>query len=141
MHVERVAILGSGVMGGGIALSLALAGCEVRLWGRRPAGVDEARVRVTGDAEFLVEQRLATEEEAARALASIDFTGDWARALADADLALEAAVEELALKQELLARAEEQLAPEAVTSSTTSSLSPTRIAEPLTRPERFVVAH
>jgi 3-hydroxybutyryl-CoA dehydrogenase len=139
--VQRVAILGSGVMGGGIALSLALAGCDVALWGRRAEGVAEARARVSRDAAFLAEQRLASVEEAERALAEIDFTTDWSRAVAGAHLALDAAAEDLAVKQELLARAEPELAPEALTSSTTSSLSATRIAEGLARPERFVVAH
>src|SRR5690349_6771452 len=116
-------------MGGGIALSLALAGCEVRLWGRRPEGVEEARGRVSADAAFLVEQRLATAEEAERALAAIDFTTDWSRAVEGAEVAMDAAAEDLAVKQELLARAEPVLAAGALTSSTTSSLSATRIAE------------
>ena len=45
------------------------------------------------------------------------------------------------MKRELLARAEQHLGEDALTSSTTSGLSPTRIAEQLARPERFVVAH
>src|SRR5262245_53876617 len=112
-------------MGGGIALSLALAGCDTRLWGRRREGVDAARSRVAADAAFLVEQGLVDEGAAGRAVAAILFTGDWERALVGADLALEAVSEDLALKQELLTRAEAALTPEAFTSSTTSTLRPT----------------
>ena len=56
-------------MGGGIALSLALAGRDVRLWGRRADGVAAARARVAADAAFMVEEGLVDGRAAERAVA------------------------------------------------------------------------
>jgi 3-hydroxybutyryl-CoA dehydrogenase len=134
--VSRVCVLGSGVMGAGIALSLALHGEEVRLWGRREEGVEAAAHQIDAGARFMAAQGL-TDRDAV----DVELTTHFERALDGADFAIEAVTEDLALKQELLARAERSLAPAAVTASTTSGLSPTRIQEQLARPDRFVVAH
>ncbi len=132
------AVLGTGVMGSDIALSLALGGEEVRVWGRRAAGLEESRARARRNAAFLVVEGLERDESA---LERITWTTERARALEDVVFACEAVSEELALKHELLGSAEEELGAGAVLVSTTSALSPTRLAEPLTRPERFVVTH
>lgn len=125
-------------MGSDVALSLALGGEEVTVWGRREAGVTESRARAGRNAAFLVAEGLETDETA---LDRISWTTDRARALAGAAFACEAVTEELALKQGLLAAVESELPHDAVLASTTSALSPTRLAEPLSRPERFVVTH
>jgi 3-hydroxybutyryl-CoA dehydrogenase len=132
------AVLGTGVMGSDVALSLALGGEEVRVWGRRDEGVAESRARAGRNAAFLVSERLERDESA---LGRITWTTELAPALESCDFACEAVSEELALKQDLLARAEELVHPGAVLASTTSALSPTRLAEPLSRPDRFVVTH
>ena len=54
------AVLGSGVMGADIALSLALGGETVRLWGRREEGLDAARARLRAGALFVAAEGLAT---------------------------------------------------------------------------------
>lgn len=135
------AVLGSGVMGADIALSLALGGETVRLWGRREEGLDAARVRLRAGALFVAAEGLATEAEAGAALERVEPTTDRPRALDGVEIAIEAVAEQLELKRTLLAAVEAEAPRDAVLSSTTSSLSPTALAEPLARPERFVVAH
>ncbi len=132
------AVLGSGVMGADIALSLALGGERVSVWGRREAGLEEARSRARRNAAFLVGEDLEQDESA---LERISWTTDRARALAGASFACEAVTEDAGLKRDLLAAAEGELEADAILSSTTSALSPTRLAESLRRPERFVVTH
>lgn len=132
------AVLGTGVMGSDIALSLALAGEEVRVWGRRAAGLDESRARLRRNLTFLVAEGLERDPSAA---ARISWTTRRAEALAGAAFACEAVTENVALKQELLSAAERELPAHAVLASTTSALSPTQLAKPLARPDRFVVTH
>ncbi len=134
-------MLGAGVMGADIALSLALGGESVRLWGRREEGLAAAGVRLRENAAFVAGEGLATGPAVEAALARAEATTERARALDGVEIAIEAVSERLELKRELLAAAEAETPPDAVLSSTTSSLSPTRIAESLARPERFVVAH
>lgn len=141
MSARPQALLGAGVMGADIALSLALGGETVRLWGRREEGLAAARERMRANAAFVAGEGLTSGPEAEAALARIEPTTDRSRALDGVEIAIEAISERLEPKQELLAAAETEAPPDVVLSSTTSSLSPSRIAESLARPERFVVAH
>ena len=135
------AVLGAGTMGAGIALSLALGGATVRLWGRRVEALPAAFNRADQGFDFLVGQGLAKAADRAAVLARITTTDDLATAVADAGFIIEAAAEDIAVKQDLLARAEALGPADAVTSSTTSALSATDIQSALTRPENFCVAH
>lgn len=135
------AVLGSGVMGADIALSFALGGEVVRLWGRREEGLAAARERMRANVAFVSSEGLVTEPDAAAALARVELTTERGRALDGVEVAIEAVSEQLELKRELLAAAERETPSDAVLSSTTSSLSPTALAEALARPEQFVVAH
>lgn len=135
------AVLGSGTMGAQIALSLALGGMPVRLWGRRPAGLKDARVRTGNAFDFLAESGLADDSAKAGILGQITYENELAATVEGAGFVIEAVAEDLAVKQELLAEAERYAASGAVLSSTTSALSPTDIQSALQRPEAFCVAH
>lgn len=135
------AVLGSGTMGAGIALSLALGGVPVRLWGRRAEALPGAMDRAAKGFGFLVAQGLADAGDREAVLARIEATDDLAAAVDGATFIIEAAAEDLAVKQDLLRRAEALSGAEAVTSSTTSALSATEIQSALARPQNFCVAH
>lgn len=138
---RAAAVVGSGVMGADIALSLALGGWEVAVWGRRAAGAAAAAERVASNAGELVRLGLATADEARAARGRVATTTVLPDAVGGAALVLEAVAENLDLKRRLLAEAETSATPSAVLSSTTTGLSPTAIGEALARPERFCVAH
>jgi 3-hydroxyacyl-CoA dehydrogenase / enoyl-CoA hydratase / 3-hydroxybutyryl-CoA epimerase len=123
----KVAVLGAGMMGAGIAYSCALAGWEVVL---KDVSL-EAAAKGKGYSEGLVAkgvQRGATTEEKGRALlARITPTDDYA-ALAGCDLVIEAVFESPALKKEVFAEAVKVVAPDALLCSNTSTLPITSLA-------------
>lgn len=135
----RAAVLGSGVMGPQIALSLALGGVSVKLWARRPESLTSAINAIADAQNFLVSHGLA--ETTANPLSLITEARRVADAVADADFILEAISEDLEAKQKLLATAEQSTAADAVLSSTTSAISPSKLQQGLARPENFCVAH
>ncbi len=128
-------------MGAGIALSLALGGATVRLWGRRAEALPAALDRAAAGFDFLVTQGLDDPAERAATLARITTEADLGRAVDGAGFIIEAAAEDVAIKQDLLARSEALAPADAITSSTTSALSATEIQSALARPENFCVAH
>lgn len=128
-------------MGAQIALSLALGGATVNLWGRRAAALDEALDRCAVDLDFLIENSLADREDRKTVLARIRIAPDLSVTVSQADFIIEAIAEDLAPKQTLLADAEASCGKQAILSSTTSALSATKIQSALARPQNFCVAH
>jgi 3-hydroxybutyryl-CoA dehydrogenase len=118
-----VAVIGAGAMGAGIARVFADAGASVRLCARRESSLEAAR------------PRLGEHADRVRATTSHD------EALEGAELVVETIVEELAPKRELLIRAEELAAPDAILTTNTSSLPLAPLAEALRRPGRFAGLH
>ncbi|MXW85447.1 MAG: 3-hydroxyacyl-CoA dehydrogenase family protein, partial [Boseongicola sp. SB0667_bin_21] len=135
------AVLGPGTMGSDIALSLALGGATVRIWGRMEDALPVAMERAGAGFDFLVAQGLADVGDRERVLARMSPDSDMASAVEGADFVIEAATEDIAIKQNLLQRAEKHAPDDAVTSSTTSALSATEIQSALARPKQFCVAH
>ena len=135
------AVLGPGTMGSGIALSLALGGATVRLWGRRAEALPKALERAANGFDFLAARGLADAGDRHAVLARISVKLDLAEAVEGAGFVIEAAAEDVAIKQRLLAEAETHAPADAVTSSTTSALSATEIQSALARPENFCIAH
>ncbi|MES2533685.1 MAG: fatty acid oxidation complex subunit alpha FadB [Pseudomonadota bacterium] len=138
--VRQAAVLGAGIMGGGIAFASALKGVPVRMKDiSRKAldqGMDEARKQV---GRQLKSGRLS-EAKAAAVLASIQPQIDDAGFDA-VDLVVEAIVEKLEVKQKVLAEIEAGLKPGTVIASNTSSLRIDDIATALQRPEDLVGMH
>lgn len=135
------AVLGSGTMGAQIALSLALGGARVRLWGRRAEVLPDARNRIAAGFDFLAAEGLVSRSARDEVLARISTTSDIGKAVQDAGFIIEAAAEVLEVKQELLRRAEDLAPATAITSSTTSALGAGDIQSALIRPDRFCIAH
>lgn len=135
------AILGTGTMGAQIALSLALGGLSVTIWGRRAAALPQALAACAEGFDLLAEQGLAEPQARAETLERIVPCTDMAEAVGGRGFVLEAITEDLTLKQTLLCQAETLAPKEAVLSSTTSALSAGALQEPLARPENFCVAH
>lgn len=139
--ISTCAVLGSGTMGAQIALSLALGGVSVCLWGRRAKGLDAARERMAAAYDFLTDQGLAAAKDRSSTLDRITMTGNLDEAVAGVGLILEAVAEDLNVKQAVLTNAEAHASDQALLSSTTSALSPTAIQAVLKRPQAFCVAH
>jgi 3-hydroxybutyryl-CoA dehydrogenase len=139
--VRRALVIGTGLMGPGIAFNLAAAGCQVSLYARTEQSVEKGLRAVAAGVNTLVEGGCLRAELGAERLARIAGTTDLAAAAAQADIVTESIVEDLAVKQELFTRLEGLCPAQTILTSNTSGLPATSIAEPLRRPERFAVTH
>ena len=140
LPVKRMAVLGAGIMGGGIAYQAALKGLPVVMKDIAQAGLD-AGMKEAG--QLLQKQVLKgrmTDAAAQAVLASIHPVLDY-NGFEGVDLVVEAVVENQAVKQRVLAEVESRLAPGAVLASNTSTISITGLSRSLSRPEQFCGMH
>ncbi len=139
--VKRIAVLGAGVMGHGIAQVAAMAGYEVRLYDVDAGALEKARESVSQNLDKGVERGKVDPETRAGTLARMDTTTDMEEAAGEADLVIEAAPESLDLKKSIFKRLDSLCSPGATLATNTSSLSISRIAEATARPERVLGMH
>ena len=134
--VQRVHVVGAGVMGGDIAAWCALRGLSVTLQDRAPEYVDSALTR----ARELFDKRARTPDEAAATAArlSADLAGG---AVSEADVVIEAIFENVEAKQALYATLEPRMKPGALLATNTSSLMLETLAAKLVDPTRLVGLH
>jgi len=141
MKPLRVAVIGAGTMGHGIAYVAALAGCEVRLTDARADALPQALDRIEALLVSGVKRgKLATDDHAAvrkRILAESQMRV----AVSDADIVIEAVAEDLAIKQRLFVEVERAAPANALLASNTSSLSIGEIAATMIHPRRLVGMH
>ena len=140
MAIERVGVIGAGQMGAGIAHVAALAGKAVFLTDVDAALAEKGLAVVRKNLGRQVEKGEVAAEAAEAALARITVASDIA-ALADADLVVEAIVENEEVKRGLFVRLDALLAPGAILASNTSSISITRLAAATKRPESVIGMH
>jgi 3-hydroxybutyryl-CoA dehydrogenase len=138
---RRVCVIGAGTMGHGIAQIVAAAGCEVHLVDRERSLAEAGLARLRENLGGAVARGKLDAAGAATIAARVSASDSLEDACRDAELVIEAVPEDLALKQELLARIEPLLPDDALLASNTSSLSLTRLQSATARPERVVGLH
>jgi len=139
-EIQRVGVLGSGIMGSGLAEVAARAGYSVIV---RSRSIDAANAMVTTiDKGFVkaIERGKATEEDRAAVLARITAT-DHLGALADCDLVIESVIEDLAVKKALFAELEQIVKPSGILATNTSTLAVVEMAMVTQRPDKVVGIH
>ncbi|HUL79856.1 MAG TPA: fatty acid oxidation complex subunit alpha FadB [Vicinamibacteria bacterium] len=138
--VKRAAVLGAGIMGGGISYQSASKGVPVLMKDVAPTAL-EAGVREAAKLlDKQVERGKLTTGQMARVLASITPTLSYGE-FGAVDFVVEAVVENEGVKKKVLAEVESLLPEHAVLASNTSTISITRLATALKRPERFCGMH
>ena len=140
MAIERVGVIGAGQMGAGIAHVAALAGKAVVLIDVDATLAEKGVAVVRKNLGRQVEKGKVAAEAAEAALVRISVASDLA-ALADADLAVEAIVENEEVKRGLFSRLDGLLKPGTILASNTSSISITRLAAATKRPESVIGMH
>ena len=138
--ITKVGILGCGQMGAGIAEVCAKAGFHVIAREVEQEFLDRGLAKVRSSLERLRDRDKLTAEECAAACERLSGTLDVAD-LADCDLVVEAIIEDLAVKQKVLAEVDEVLPATAILATNTSSLTVTELAMATSRPDRFVGLH
>jgi 3-hydroxyacyl-CoA dehydrogenase / enoyl-CoA hydratase / 3-hydroxybutyryl-CoA epimerase len=136
----KVAVLGAGMMGAGIAYVCALAGWEVVLKDVSPEAAQKGKAYSEGLVAKGVQRGKTTQEKGDALLARITPTASY-EDLAGADVVIEAVFESVELKHQVFQEAIPHLAPDALLCSNTSTLPITTLAEGVDRPEDFIGLH
>ena len=129
----RIAVIGAGLMGHGIAQVFALAGHDVTIYDSVQASLDSAKARILTNLKDLGDDQGAIER--------VTPIADLAAAVCDADYVVEAVLEDLPLKQKLFAEIERHVRPDAILASNTSVIPITDIMQGLARRERALGTH
>ena len=138
LDVQRVAVIGAGVMGTGIAQVAARAGYRVELFDVVAGAAQKSLERIADSLGRAVEKGRCTAAEREDALRKLSVAAEMP---AQADLIIEAAPENLELKKELFARLSKAARADAILASNTSSLPITAIASAAAHPERVIGLH
>jgi len=141
MKIEKVAVLGAGIMGSGIAQVLAVAGFDVAMHDIEDRFVEKGFATIKTYLDRAVEKGKLEASSATATLARIKGTTDIEEAAAEADWVIEAVVETMSVKKEVFAQLDGICKPEAILASNTSGLSITEIASVTRRPDKVLGAH
>ena len=140
MTIERMAVVGAGQMGSGIAQVAAQAGISVTLVDATPELAGKALSRLGTALQKLVDKGKLTAEQRSAILGRIQ-AGKAIEDCAGADLAIEAVVEDEGVKKRIFEELDRLLGPEAILASNTSSISITALAAATRRPQKFIGMH
>lgn len=140
MTIETVGVVGAGTMGNGIAQTAAVAGLKVIMIDVTDAALAKGVATLTSSLERLVAKDKLDAATRDAALARIETSTDYQR-LAAADLVVEAATENVELKNRILKQIEAVVQPHAIIASNTSSISITSLGATLADPTRFIGMH
>ena len=140
-NIRQVVVIGTGMMGPGIALSMARGGIPVAIYGRSLASLTRAEANVTQNCQRLIEHELAGAGELDEARQRIQLTDDLPAAAKSADMIFESVVEDMEVKKDLFSEVCTLCSAETILATNTSGMSITKIATAVTYPERFVGTH
>ncbi|EEW26736.1 3-hydroxyacyl-CoA dehydrogenase NAD-binding domain-containing protein [Rhodobacter ferrooxidans] len=138
--VQKLGVIGAGMMGAGIAYVSANAGIQVVLIDATQEAADRGRAHAESLLDKGIARRKVTPEKKAEVLARISATTDYA-ALAGCDLVVEAVFEDPKVKAEVTAKVEAATGPGCILATNTSTLPITGLARASTRPEAFIGIH
>ena len=136
----KVAVIGSGTMGSGIAQVAATAGCEVKVFDTNQEALNRSKVNLENILSKLVEKEKISEKEKFKITSNISFANTLGE-LSHSDLIIEAIVENFEIKKKLFADLENYVSLDTILASNTSSLSITSIAASCQKPERVIGIH
>ncbi|EON14081.1 3-hydroxybutyryl-CoA dehydrogenase [Pandoraea sp. SD6-2] len=140
MEIGTIGIVGAGTMGNGIAQTAATAGWNVIVIDVAEAALTNGLALLKSNLDRLVSKDKLDSEARSAALARVRFSTDYQQ-LSDADLVIEAATENVALKHRILGQIESVARPGAIIATNTSSISVTALAASLSDASRFIGMH
>jgi enoyl-CoA hydratase/3-hydroxyacyl-CoA dehydrogenase len=140
-EIQRVAVIGTGLMGHGIAQSFAMKGYDVYLLSRSSDSLDSAIQEIDWSLGKFVKKGSLSRDEAEAALSRITTTTSYVEAVADADLAVESVSESMDLKRRVFSKIDETAPSHTIIASNTSTLSVTEMGRATKRPDRTAGMH
>lgn len=136
----NIAIIGAGTMGSGIAQVAATAGCTVKIYDTKKEALEKSENALEKILRKITDKGKITEEEKNRIQGNIVYV-EKMEGLADADLTIEAIIENIDIKHKVFKQLEEIQSKEAIIASNTSSIPIASIAAALDHPERVIGIH
>jgi 3-hydroxyacyl-CoA dehydrogenase len=139
-EIRKAAVIGAGTMGGGIAMNFANAGIPVTMVEVAQDALDRGLGIVRKNYEATASRGRLTAADVEKRMGLIRGTTDW-KAIADADIVIEAVFEEMPIKKEVFAKLDAIAKPDAVLATNTSTLDVNEIAGATKRPESVIGTH
>ena len=140
LPIRKVAVIGSGTMGGGIAMAFANAGMEVKLVDIDQGALDRGLGVVRNNYEISVGRGSMAQAKADAAMARISGTTSYGD-LGDVDMVIEAVFEKMALKKQIFVALDKATPPHCILGTNTSSLDIDEIASATSRPDKVIGTH
>lgn len=140
MQIQKLGVVGAGQMGNGIAQVAATNGLQVLVFDVTQTALDKAMQTISSSCDRLIKKATITEAQKTEILARIK-TSTSMQDLANVDMVVEAATENLAIKLEIFKKLDQIVKKEALLCSNTSSISITKIAAATSRPEKVAGMH
>jgi 3-hydroxybutyryl-CoA dehydrogenase len=141
MEVKKIAVIGAGLMGAGIAQVAATAGLEVRLMDIEESFLDKGLGTIRKNLDRAVSKGKMEAANAEEILGRVTGVLSLGEVAEDADLIIEAVIEKMELKKSVFKELEENAKESTIFASNTSALSITELATATNRPERFIGMH
>ena len=141
MELKRVAVMGAGLMGTGIAQVVATGGYKVTVRDIAADFLDRSKTKIDQKMKELVGKGRLSEEDAKGVRSRIMFTEDVNHAVADADFIIEAVPEDVELKRKVFSEVDRIAKPSAILASNTSELSIGSLASSTNRPGQVIGTH
>lgn len=139
--IRRIAVIGAGLMGHGIALEFAANGYDVRLQDQSAAQLAKADASIAEGLSRLVAAGRICEADSAAASSRITLTNSLPEAVADADVVIEAVTENIDVKRAIFAELDAYAPRHAILASNSSTFMPSLMAAVTSRPGQVLVAH
>ena len=139
--MKKIAVIGAGTMGNGIAHTFAQSGFTVFLIDKSEKTIDKAMATIVSNLDRMIAKGSITEAEKKQTIGNIITYTDVNDGVVNADLVVEAATENLALKLNIFKQLSEICSPETILATNTSSISITQIAAVVTNPSRVIGMH
>lgn len=139
--MNKIAIIGSGVMGHGIGQLYAQNGSHVTLYDLNDEALAQAKGMIYDSLEAMKEKEIITKEEIDTTFEHLTFTTDLLEAVKDADMVVEVVPEVLTLKHQVYRQIENVVSEKTIIASNTSAIPLTELVEGAKHPERFIITH
>jgi 3-hydroxybutyryl-CoA dehydrogenase len=139
--MKNISVIGSGTMGNGIAHVFAQFGYEVSMIDIKKEALDKALQTISKNLDRQIAKNLLTEADKQSTLSRIKTFTDLKQGVANAELVVEAATENVDIKLQLFRQLDELTSPNCILASNTSSISITKIASATKRPEKVIGMH
>lgn len=141
MIMERIAVIGAGTMGNGIAHVFAQNGFQVKLIDISKEVLDRGLTTITKNLDRMVAKEKLTEADKIKTLDNLETYTTPEQGAKDVDLVIEAATEKIDLKLQIFSQLDEVCATKTILATNTSSISITQIAAATKRPEKVIGMH